>query len=356
MLFVSILGPRLWLIVLMVGISHMPRIARVTRAATVELVARDFVRAAAAMGVPKRKILLFEVLPNISSPLLVEFGLRLTYSIIMIAALSFIGFGMQPPAADWGLMINENRIAITVQPWAVVAPVSSDRRPHHQRQPHGRWARPGHDGHRQRHGADMSGAKTDVVLSVEDLRVILDPSGIEIDDGVSFAIHQGEVLGLVGESASGKTTAATSLLAYQRRGAKVADGRIDIAGTDVLSASRSDLRRIRGGLISYVPQDASASLNPALRIGDQLMEILSEHSVRLLERRARGPPQADDGRSAAAQRSGFLATVPAPALRGPAATGGDRDGHGQPAQGHRPRRAHDCSRCDHSGARPGDGA
>ena len=66
---------------------------------------------------------LYEVLPNISSPLLVEFGLRLTYSIIMIAALSFLGFGMQPPSADWGLMINENRIAITVQPWAVIAPV-----------------------------------------------------------------------------------------------------------------------------------------------------------------------------------------------------------------------------------------
>ena len=123
MLFVSILGPRLWLIVLMVGISHMPRIARVTRAATVELVARDFVKAAAAVGVPRRKILLYEVLPNISSPLLVEFGLRLTYSIIMIAALSIIGFGMQPPSADWGLMINENRIGITIQPWAVVAPV-----------------------------------------------------------------------------------------------------------------------------------------------------------------------------------------------------------------------------------------
>ncbi len=86
------------------------------------------------------------------------------------------------------------------------------------------------------------------------------------------------MLGLVGESASGKTTAATSLLAYQRRGAKVAEGRVDIAGTDVLSASRSALRRIRGGLISYVPQDASAALNPALRIGDQLMEILNEHS------------------------------------------------------------------------------
>ena len=124
----------------------------------------------------------------------------------------------------------------------------------------------------------MSGPKKDIVLTVQDLRIVLDPSGIDIDDDVSFAIHQGEVLGLVGESASGKTTAATSLLAYQRRGAKVSEGSVDIDGTDVLSASGTALRRIRGGLISYVPQDASAALNPALRIGDQLMEILNEHS------------------------------------------------------------------------------
>ena len=122
------------------------------------------------------------------------------------------------------------------------------------------------------------GAKRDIVLNVTDLRIVLDPSGIDIDDDVSFAIHEGEVLGLVGESASGKTTAATSLLAYQRRGAKVSEGRIEIAGTDVLAAHGSALRRIRGGLISYVPQDASASLNPALRIGDQLIEILNAHN------------------------------------------------------------------------------
>jgi peptide/nickel transport system permease protein len=123
LLFVSIVGPKLWLIVLMVGISHAPRIARVTRAATVEIAQRDFIKAAEALGVARRKILAFEILPNITSPLLVEFGLRLTYSIGLIAGLSFLGFGLQPPAADWGLMINENRIGITVQPWPVVVPV-----------------------------------------------------------------------------------------------------------------------------------------------------------------------------------------------------------------------------------------
>jgi len=123
----------------------------------------------------------------------------------------------------------------------------------------------------------MPPSSAEIVLSVEELRIVLDPSGIDIDDDVSLVIRAGEVLGLVGESASGKTTAATSLLAHQRRGAKIAGGRITIEGTDVLASSPAALRRIRGGLISYVPQDASASLNPALRIGTQLREILEAH-------------------------------------------------------------------------------
>ena len=123
LLFVSIVGPKLWLIVLIVGISHAPRIARVVRAATLEVSQRDFVHAAEAFGVAKARILFGEILPSTTSPILVEFGLRLTYSIGLIAALSFLGFGMQPPSADWGLMINENRIGITVQPWPVFVPV-----------------------------------------------------------------------------------------------------------------------------------------------------------------------------------------------------------------------------------------
>ncbi len=123
LLFVSIVGPKLWLIVLMVGVSHAPRIARVIRAATLEVAQRDFVRAAEAFGISRVKIIFSEILPSTTSPLLVEFGLRLTYSIGLIAALSFLGFGLQPPAADWGLMINENRIGITIQPWPVFMPV-----------------------------------------------------------------------------------------------------------------------------------------------------------------------------------------------------------------------------------------
>jgi peptide/nickel transport system permease protein len=87
------------------------------------VVERDFVQAAEAVGEPRRRIIFGELLPNVTSPLLVECGLRLTYSIGLIAAISFLGFGLQPPSSDWGLMINENRLSVTVQPWGVLLPV-----------------------------------------------------------------------------------------------------------------------------------------------------------------------------------------------------------------------------------------
>jgi peptide/nickel transport system permease protein len=123
LLAVSAIGPKLWLIVLTVGITHAPRVARVMRGAGQEVVERDFVKAAEAVGEKRGRIVFGELLPNVTSPLLVELGLRMTYSIGLVAAISFLGFGLQPPTADWGLMINENRLSITVQPWSVLLPV-----------------------------------------------------------------------------------------------------------------------------------------------------------------------------------------------------------------------------------------
>jgi peptide/nickel transport system permease protein len=124
LVLVATVGPQLWLLVLAVGITTMPRVARVTRGAAVEVVERDFVRAAEGIGVPRRKILFGEILPNITSPLVVEVSLRVTFNVAVIAALSFLGFGLQPPAADWGLMVNENRQGLLVgQPWGVLMPV-----------------------------------------------------------------------------------------------------------------------------------------------------------------------------------------------------------------------------------------
>jgi peptide/nickel transport system permease protein len=123
LLVVSAVGPKVWLIIVTVAISHAPRVARVMRGAALQVVERDFVKAAEAVGEKRSRILFAELLPNVSSPLMVEIGLRLTYSIGLVAGISFLGLGLQPPHADWGLMINENRLDITVQPWAVFLPV-----------------------------------------------------------------------------------------------------------------------------------------------------------------------------------------------------------------------------------------
>lgn len=124
LLFVSLLGPKLGLIVLLVAISWVPQVARVIRGITSEIVHREYVESAELIGLPRRKILAREILPNVTTPLMVEYGLRLTWSIALIAAISFLGFGIQPPNADWGLMINENRNILSIQPWTIIVPAA----------------------------------------------------------------------------------------------------------------------------------------------------------------------------------------------------------------------------------------
>ncbi|QRP50889.1 ABC transporter permease [Amycolatopsis sp. FDAARGOS 1241] len=123
LLAIAVIGPQGWLLVLVIGLTHAPRTARVARQATVAVRGEDYIKAAEMYAVPRSRVLLREILPNITGRLMVELGLRLTYSIGYIASLSFLGLGIQPPAADWGLMINENRIALVVQPWGVLLPV-----------------------------------------------------------------------------------------------------------------------------------------------------------------------------------------------------------------------------------------
>jgi peptide/nickel transport system ATP-binding protein len=114
-------------------------------------------------------------------------------------------------------------------------------------------------------------------LRVDSLRIEVAGSGHDIVDRVTFEIAPGEVLGLVGESGSGKTTVALAVLAHHRRGVRIAGGSILVGGRDVLSLSASDRRDARGRIVSYVPQDPAVSLNPARRIGAQLLEALRVH-------------------------------------------------------------------------------
>ncbi len=116
-------NPSAWVVVVLVGASHAPRVARVARGVALGIVSRDFVVAAEALGERRSRVVFAEVLPNMTGPLLAEAGLRLTYSIALVAALGFLGFSADPGAANWGQMMNENRLGLSTQPWAVIAPV-----------------------------------------------------------------------------------------------------------------------------------------------------------------------------------------------------------------------------------------
>lgn len=122
---IATVGPKPWLIVLAVGLTTMPRVARVARGAAQPVVERDFVASAEALGVPRTKILLRELLPNTLSPLMVETTLRLTYSIGVIAGLAFLGLSTSANSPDWGSMINQNFIAVVANPWGTVLPVAA---------------------------------------------------------------------------------------------------------------------------------------------------------------------------------------------------------------------------------------
>jgi peptide/nickel transport system ATP-binding protein len=118
-----------------------------------------------------------------------------------------------------------------------------------------------------------------VPVDIRDLRIELTSSGADIVDEITVEVRRGEVLGLVGESGSGKTTVGMALLGYCRRGGRVSGGTVRIGGRDLAELGQGALRNLRGGVVSYIPQDPGTALNPALRIGKQLLETLETHTT-----------------------------------------------------------------------------
>ncbi|MFE7172756.1 ABC transporter permease [Streptomyces sp. NPDC057616] len=120
---VTALGTGWAVIVLAVAVVFVPQVVRVVRGAALAVVPADYVTAARARGEGTWPILRREILPNIVDVVCVEFAMRASWVVLLISSLSFLGFGANPPTPDWGLMVAENRTAITVVPMASIAPI-----------------------------------------------------------------------------------------------------------------------------------------------------------------------------------------------------------------------------------------
>lgn len=121
------------------------------------------------------------------------------------------------------------------------------------------------------------------VVDVRGLTVELADRSRLVDD-VTFSLQPGEIVGVVGESGSGKSTLSLAMLGHVRRGAHISGGEVNIDGTNMLSLGDAELRRSRRSQVTYVPQDPAAALNPAMRIGTQLREVLSGDSAEIHQR------------------------------------------------------------------------
>jgi peptide/nickel transport system permease protein len=122
LLILAVTPPSLMKTAVAIGVLAVAPIGRVTRSVTLDLMSGEFIEAARARGERLHYLLMRELLPNVWPVLMVEASLRVVFAVLLGAVLSFLGFGVQPPAADWGLMISNGRAFVETAPWISLAP------------------------------------------------------------------------------------------------------------------------------------------------------------------------------------------------------------------------------------------
>lgn len=112
LIVLAMLPQKIWILIIVMAILDSTRVFRIGRAVALDVVVMDFVEAAQLRGEGQFKIICREILPNTIAPLLAEFGLRFAFAVLFLSTLSFLGLGIQPPAADWGGMVKDNKDGI----------------------------------------------------------------------------------------------------------------------------------------------------------------------------------------------------------------------------------------------------
>jgi len=305
----GVLGPGLTNAMIALSIVFIPSFTRLVRAQTLAVREETYIEASQSIGSRSSWLLAARVLPNVASPIIVQASLALGAVLLAEAALSFLGVGLQPPQASWGVMLSDAYEKIFTYPWQMMYPgvaialtvlafnllgdglrdaftVDTVRRRRRGRAGLTKVALEPADAPVADHGRT-----DDALLVVENLTVEFstEQGTHRVVQDVSFHVRPGEVLGLVGESGSGKTVSSLAILRLiPSPPGSIVGGSIRFDGTDLLAADFDTMRRLRGAEIAMIFQDPMSSLNPAYTVGNQLAEaVLLHENVPRSEARAR---------------------------------------------------------------------
>lgn len=290
---------RLFLLCMILGLTGWAGLCRLLRAEALKLRELEYVQAARAFGISHARIMARHLLPNLMHIVLITVVLQFSGLVLYEAVLSYLGIGVDPSMNSFGSMIEKARLEMSRDPmiwWNLLtaflfmlalvlsANLFSDA-VRDAFDPRTRAFRP------KRFKAQSSGSGSTAtvvpspvlasVLNVTDLDIALDT-----DDQVRFAvkalaltIHRGETFALVGESGSGKSMTAMALMRLLPEALRVVGGRIELQGADLTRLSEADMRSVRGARAGMIFQEPGTSLNPVMRIGEQILEPIEQHTA-----------------------------------------------------------------------------
>lgn len=307
---VAVFGGGITVLICAIAFLFTPPVARVVRANVLDQYGEDYVTAERVIGARTPHIVLKHVAINCAAPVLVFCTVQVAEAIVFEASLSFIGAGVRPPDPSWGSVIADGKnMVLTGGWWATVfpgllmlitvlslnvlsegvsdawaAPAARDVEVREEEDPleapepgTGKvLALPGLTEAAQRlRGRARPVPTGQPVLAVENLTIgfAARHSGVNIVDGISFEVHPGEVLGLVGESGCGKSLTALTVMGLEPKGARVT-GQVRFNQRDLLTEPMRVRRKLLGHEMAMIYQDALSSLNPAMTIRSQLKQVV----------------------------------------------------------------------------------
>jgi peptide/nickel transport system permease protein len=293
---VAVLGPGLLNALYAIALVNIPFFARNIRGVTLSIRHREFVDAARLSGKGHVAVLFTEVLPNVLPVIVITMSTTVGWMILETAGLSFLGLGAQPPRADLGSMLGQGRDQLFTAPHTSMIPgimifllvmsinLLGDgiRDVLDPRLRSGALGRPMPVTAVERVARPAAEKQAAAILEVENLEVGFRGGG-RINaavKGVSFTLDKGECLGLIGESGSGKSVTALSLMGLVASPpGVVTGGAAYLEGRDVLALPEQEVTALRGSRVAYVFQDPLTTLHPLFPVGEQIAEAVTSHNA-----------------------------------------------------------------------------